>query len=463
MQDGLVMHLPGLYYSTLQLDYLLICSKDACAAKILKLFEAWAKDKQSAIEQAKLHNTAAIREGQEPTHDESGWMYNSIPNLERRLLFEYSEKTVRKALKLLEDKGFITTRHNPQYKWDRTKQYYFQSGVVQRAIFAIKPEEITPYYTETEPVKAETLDFMHLVNLPDASGKWDGMHPVNLPDQSGIFTGLIRSDLPDDPNSLTNSHSNSLSLNPPPTQEEREREPSLKPEENSQRSNETPRLRSDKKTKSLHKAKNPDSDTQTGGVAVAKIYEIEPGVVNQDFLEWRSRYYVEQGGKWAKAPVSNALSDIQKSESRALALWQDYQNSIARQSGAANQPLEFSPAQMTDRQHKDWAQEYQANSEEFMAKPEAAAWLAYVEARPSFKEMIFGGINNNGTTAQQGQLARIQRKEATAVPNRGGRGDSGGNSARSRGSDEQGGGSARGGSLLREFAQDCLQDLLEPL
>ena len=166
-QESLVMHLPGLCYSTLQLDYLIICDKDACAAKILKLFEAWAKDKVSGIEQAKQHNAAAIREGREPTHDESGWMYNTIPNLERRLLFEYSEKTIRKALKFLEDKGYIVSRHNPQYRWDRTKQYHFQAAIVQRAIFAIKPECLASYYTETDPIKAETLGFMHLVNLPD--------------------------------------------------------------------------------------------------------------------------------------------------------------------------------------------------------------------------------------------------------------------------------------------------------
>lgn len=249
---------------------------------------------------------------------------------------------------------------------------------------------------------------------------------------------------------------------PPPTPEERERESSLKAKENSQRNSETPRLRSGKKAKSLHKAKNPDSDTHAGGVAVAKIYEIEPGVVNQDFLEWRSRYYIEQGGKWAKAPVSNALSDIQKSESRALALWQDYQNSIARQSSTANQPLEFSPTQMTDRQHKDWAEEYQANREEFMAKPEFPVWWAYLEARPTFKEMIFRGINSNGTTAQQGQLARIQRKEAAAVPNRGGRGNSRGNPARSRGGDGQDSRPPTDERILRERAQCYLQWLSEP-
>jgi hypothetical protein len=191
LQNKTITHLPALPYTILRLDYLIICQGDGCAAKILSLFEAWTESKYDAIAQAQYHNQAAIKEGQEPTHDETNWLYNTLDHIRERLLGEHSGKSVQKALKNLENWGFIQTRFNPNHKWDRTKQYQFQTANVQAAIYQITPEQLEQY----THLRAETLDFLHLVNLPNASGKFTKsieqnyqMDLVDLPNGSGKST-----------------------------------------------------------------------------------------------------------------------------------------------------------------------------------------------------------------------------------------------------------------------------------
>ncbi|MGK7875412.1 MAG: hypothetical protein AB4426_19565 [Xenococcaceae cyanobacterium] len=189
-----ISHLPATPYTILRLDYLIICQDDYCAAKILSLFEAWSESKRDAVEQAKYHNKAAAKEGLEPTHDETTWLYNTLENIRQRLLEEYSVKTINKALKTLVDLGFLQTRFNPNHKWDRTKQYQFQTEAVQTAIYQITQEQLERYISP----KAETLDFLHLVNLPNASGKNTKskaqiyqIESADLPNRSGKNTKAI--------------------------------------------------------------------------------------------------------------------------------------------------------------------------------------------------------------------------------------------------------------------------------
>ena len=66
-----VSHLPAAPFTVLRLDYLIICQGDYCAAKLLSLFEAWTESRLDAIEQARYRNQAAVKEGSEPTQDES--------------------------------------------------------------------------------------------------------------------------------------------------------------------------------------------------------------------------------------------------------------------------------------------------------------------------------------------------------------------------------------------------------
>jgi len=251
-----------------------------------------------------------------------------------------------------------------------------------------------------------------------------------------------------------------LDMEPPATQSRNGHGGGM--QENSQDGSNTPRLRHNRPKKSLHKPINPVPDPHGGGADVTKVYETEPGVINANFLDWREKHYIQQGDKWANAPRANAVAEIRRDESRALALWQDYQRSMGtRCSPEQEQEPQFLPSRMTDRQHKDWATEYQADPEKFMTKPEATAWLAYIDTMPLFKSMIFGELEN-AARATHKQPARIQRQEANPSTNRGGRSSLRRDLAGPTGSD---GPSDRHPTederILRERAQHYLQWLSE--
>jgi hypothetical protein len=87
-----------------------------------------------------------------------------------------SEKTVRNAVKLLVEKGFISIHDNPSKAkgWDKTKYFLFHPEI---AILAIQSYQ--------KSVKSPSQP--HPVNLPDRPVDLP-LHPVDLPDRSGRLT-----------------------------------------------------------------------------------------------------------------------------------------------------------------------------------------------------------------------------------------------------------------------------------
>lgn len=157
MYTDRIAHIPSLPFTLTQLDYLLICDKDHCAAKILRLFEAWSKDK---------------------AYDETCWMCTSIPSIQRALLFEYGEKSVAKALKLLKDKEFVLIRQNPSYKWDKTNQYQFQHELVQSAIDRITSEDIAQFFNDEVQSSVNHLtDFVEVIADQDTNAETAKQQP----------------------------------------------------------------------------------------------------------------------------------------------------------------------------------------------------------------------------------------------------------------------------------------------
>jgi hypothetical protein len=118
-------------------DYLAICDKNHCAAAILNVFEYWTDVKLDNREQAETENEIA-KAGNVTTVDTSLWIYKSIPDLSKELLGLFGVSKIGKALDILKDKGFLDSRNNPKYGWDRTLQYEFQTENVQKAIQALK-------------------------------------------------------------------------------------------------------------------------------------------------------------------------------------------------------------------------------------------------------------------------------------------------------------------------------------
>ena len=56
-------------------------------------------------------------------HKQNGWIYKSAEELSEETMLALTPKSIRTHLKYLIDKGWIDERNNPEYKWDRTKQY----------------------------------------------------------------------------------------------------------------------------------------------------------------------------------------------------------------------------------------------------------------------------------------------------------------------------------------------------
>lgn len=117
-------------------SYLAICEKDKCQAHLLNANERWYVWKLKERKQARHRNKAAEAGGEIPEADESLWVFNSAGEWVEELLGTYDEKTVRKALEKLVERGFLARRSNPKRKWDRKPQWLFLRSNVQAAVDA---------------------------------------------------------------------------------------------------------------------------------------------------------------------------------------------------------------------------------------------------------------------------------------------------------------------------------------
>ncbi|MEY3400725.1 MAG: hypothetical protein RLZZ86_328 [Cyanobacteriota bacterium] len=119
-----------------------------CAAKLLAIFEFWT-NKLSSIGDA-LGKTA--RE----------WIYKSLACLQDELMGEHGIHAIRRGILILEELGFISKRHNPHIKYDRTWQYKLEVEKVQEALNLLicqdeqMEDEVLPIPTEEiEPSKTQ--------------------------------------------------------------------------------------------------------------------------------------------------------------------------------------------------------------------------------------------------------------------------------------------------------------------
>ncbi|HEY9748543.1 MAG TPA: hypothetical protein V6C63_07685 [Allocoleopsis sp.] len=121
--EGCISHAPGSKMVVRREDYLGITGDHKCAAELLALFEFWTNGKLSVI-----------HEVQPEKRDEYLWLYESNDQLISALLGGHSENTIRNALAVLSERGFISQRRNPMRGWDKTKQYKLNISAVQEAI-----------------------------------------------------------------------------------------------------------------------------------------------------------------------------------------------------------------------------------------------------------------------------------------------------------------------------------------
>lgn len=63
---------------------------------------------------------------------QNGWIYKTSEELSEETMLGLSPQTIRRHLKELIDNNWLDERENPNYKWDRTKQYRVNISKIQK-------------------------------------------------------------------------------------------------------------------------------------------------------------------------------------------------------------------------------------------------------------------------------------------------------------------------------------------
>jgi len=138
-------------------------------AILLNQFIYWServKDFDKFIEEEKKR---AEKEGEEVNIEYSnGWIYKTSEELSEETMVDLSPQTIRRYLKELIDNEWIYERNNPQYKWDRTKQYRVNIVKIQKDLRQLG------YSLEGYPLniyKDNAIEDIIIYNRDDNSGE----------------------------------------------------------------------------------------------------------------------------------------------------------------------------------------------------------------------------------------------------------------------------------------------------
>jgi hypothetical protein len=148
-----IPHAPKQTLVMIRADYVALCAGNHCAAALLNVLEYWTGVKLGGKDQAQAHNRILTEGGKDPTQNEELWIYKSNAEFVQELLELFKETKVRKALEYLEGRGFVSTRHNPNYGWDRTLQYLLNVENVIDALHTVKITDAFVKSNESIPAK----------------------------------------------------------------------------------------------------------------------------------------------------------------------------------------------------------------------------------------------------------------------------------------------------------------------
>jgi hypothetical protein len=130
-----------------------ICDENGCAAAILNNLISWHDSKLSYLPQAKQKNRVAEMHGDEGTQDTSLLVYLTEQDLIDAGIREWKKDSIRKAIKILVEKGYasIHSNPNPRYSFDKTRYFLLHPEPVQKALDEFE-------YGEPEPDEPKTDD-----------------------------------------------------------------------------------------------------------------------------------------------------------------------------------------------------------------------------------------------------------------------------------------------------------------
>jgi len=137
-----ISHAPKTNVVLIREDYLKICG-DIPSATLLAIFEFWTNIRIGENEFKKQENEVRIKENK-PLLEYEEWIYKTYDNLINDSLKFLKRHEIVSGLKKLKELGFIETRSNPKYKWDRTIQYKLNTTNIQKSINHIFLFDNTP-------------------------------------------------------------------------------------------------------------------------------------------------------------------------------------------------------------------------------------------------------------------------------------------------------------------------------
>lgn len=152
-------------------EELVAITGDFVLAVILNQFLYWSERVKDFDKMIVEEKTIAGKEGIEYNLPlKSGWIYKKAEELIEETMINISPRSMRDKIKALEEMGFLKSRLNPMYKWDRTKQY--------RVNFKILREKLIEAGYELQGYKTlETLENIERQNFPK--------HDENISTSSG--------------------------------------------------------------------------------------------------------------------------------------------------------------------------------------------------------------------------------------------------------------------------------------
>jgi hypothetical protein len=194
-----------------------ICDGNHCAAALLSYFGYWHSNRLDQIKQAEHVNKIAALHGEAGTQDTTLFQYHTEDDIEAGLLHLYGRKTIRTAIALLTQKGFLSlhTNPNPRYRFDRTHYFLFHPGKVQTEIGAdthqvkMPDREIDIDEAYVESKSSQVIDVTDEVKMPDREGtsaSWSG--------KNTSWSGKNASTIPEITSEITHRDPNSPSLSP---------------------------------------------------------------------------------------------------------------------------------------------------------------------------------------------------------------------------------------------------------
>ena len=103
------------------------------SAIILNQFLYWSERTKDVDQYVQEEAARAKAEELQLTY---GWIYKTAEDLNGELMVDVSVATIRKYIKLLVENNWLSERHNPIHKWDRTLQYRPNLPRIYRDLFS---------------------------------------------------------------------------------------------------------------------------------------------------------------------------------------------------------------------------------------------------------------------------------------------------------------------------------------